>query len=100
MGCSEDFLGEYCPDENGDQWLEEKVKELEKTDLSYEVYSYTYKGEPVFLINPCTRNCADMITNVYNCQGEVICSFGGFAGMNTCPDFDTATKGKLLYSGD
>ncbi len=35
---------------------------------------------------------------VYNCQGQVICQFGGIAGLNTCPDFyDTATDKKVIW---
>jgi len=97
-GCSEDFIATYCPDEKENNWLDDKIKSLEKSDYGSELYYYQYKGESVFLLNSCT-NCSDWISVVYNCQGAVICEFGGIAGLNTCPDFGTEAKEeKLLFS--
>lgn len=64
-----------------------------------QIIQYTYKNEIVFLVNIC-NSIVDGQTQVYNCQGEVICKFGGIAGENTCADFDTEAKNKILLYGD
>lgn len=75
-------------------WLKPLV---EKVSSKTEVYRYTYKDETVYLINTCV-DCADSMDEVYNCYGEVICQFGGIAGLNSCPDFETtATDKKLIW---
>lgn len=77
-------------------WLKNIVSELEDGPLT-EIYLYDYKEEKVFLINKCV-NCPDGLVEVYNCDSNVICIFGGFTGMNTCPDFDSlAVKDLLLW---
>jgi len=49
----------------------------------------TYKSKKVFFfVGP---ECCDFINNVYNEKGEVICSFGGIMGQNTCPDFEASS---------
>ncbi len=62
-----------------------------------EIYLFTYKGEKVFFIDNCVK-CPDGIAEVYDCEGNVICTFGGFMRMNTCPDFDSlAVKDSLFW---
>ena len=98
VGCSEDFIATYCPSEGeGNDWLSEMIKDFKRSDQAAEVYYYEYNGESVFSVNSCV-GCADAMTVVYNCQKEVICQFGGIAGLNTCPDFDDQAKEKTrLY---
>lgn len=61
------------------------------------ITQYRYQREDVFLIEVCYQ-CADAMTFVYNCAGNMICEFGGIAGVNTCPDFkQNATDKKILY---
>ncbi len=61
------------------------------------IIQYTYKDETVFLIDNC-YDCANNLTTVYNCKGEVICEFGGHAGVDTCPDFkNEAFLDRILY---
>ena len=63
-----------------------------------QIIGYNYNSNDVFLINSC-YNCADEMWAVYNCSGEVICQFGGIAGINTCPDFfETATDSTMLFN--
>lgn len=59
------------------------------------IFQYTYHGEVVFLIDPCT-GCADGSQFVYDCSGNEICEFGGIAGLNTCPDFSTNSSNEIL----
>jgi len=80
-------------------WLKE-IKfafEASTSAIKKTIIQYTYNNETVFLINDCV-NCADVLTKVYNCKKELICEFGGIAGLNTCPDFeDNATNKIILY---
>ena len=50
------------------------------------VEAYLYQGEKVYIFDPGS-GYADWLFTAYNTKCEVICQFGGFAGMNTCPDF-------------
>ena len=96
-GCSEDYIAEYCPANDGDDWLSEMIRGFKRSDQKAEVYYYEYKGEPVFAVNFCV-GCADSMTTVYNCDQGVVCQFGGIAGLNTCPDWqDEAKNEKLLF---
>jgi hypothetical protein len=81
-------------------WLNEikTVMEMNTRMAGSQIISYSYKGEHVFWIDRC-YNCADDIKTVYNCQGEVICEFGGIAGLNTCPDFHSeASDSTMLFN--
>jgi hypothetical protein len=60
-----------------------------------QIIQYTYNNETVFMIDVC-NGCADNLTTVYNCEGNVICEFGGIAGLNTCPDFDKNSTNKII----
>lgn len=51
------------------------------------VKAYIYKGEKVYIFDPGS-GYADWLYTAYNSGCDVICQFGGFAGMNTCPDFN------------
>ena len=96
-GCSEDYIAEYCPANDGDDWLTDMIRGFKRSDQKVEVYYYEYYGSPVFSINSCI-GCADGMTTVYNCDKGVVCQFGGIAGLNTCPDFPSkATGEKLIY---
>ena len=78
------------------EWLKNLISELEGGP-SAEIYLYDYKEEKVFLIDNCV-NCPDGVAEVYDCDSNVICIFGGFMGMNTCPDFDSiAIKDSLIW---
>ena len=70
------------------EWLKEKKENFERlmNSVKVEIFQFKYEGHDVFLINDCV-DCTDALIKVYNCDGEVICEFGGIAGLNTCPDF-------------
>ncbi|WP_010522684.1 DUF6970 domain-containing protein [Aquimarina agarivorans] len=64
-----------------------------------EIVQYTFQNQTVYLVNDCINNCADALEIVYDCDENIICEFGGIAGLNTCPDFETeATNRKVLFS--
>jgi hypothetical protein len=81
------------------QWLKEKKQELELSMgmAGSQIVRYRYMSELVFWIDECYQ-CPDAIISVYNCEGVVICEFGGIDGRCTCPDFDTeAADSTMLY---
>ena len=81
------------------QWLKEIRDEItmRMSIAGAQIIQYTYHSEPVFWVNDC-YNCPDVLISVYNCQGDVICEFGGIDGRNTCPDFASqATDSTMLF---
>lgn len=77
-------------------WLKEKIDTFSKTTgVGIQIFQATYQNETVFIVDDC-MNCADALIQVYNCQGDVICQLGGFAGLNTCPDFDKEVSNQEL----
>lgn len=80
-------------------WLNQIKKnfELDMSPAIQTIDQYVYNGNHVFLISNC-HGCADAMAEVYNCEGKVICEFGGIMGRNTCPDFESkAVLVKNLY---
>lgn len=75
------------------EWLKKKKENFERlmNSVKVKITQYQYNNQDVFLINNCV-GCADALTKVYNCQGELICEFGGIGGLNTCPDFQSKAK--------
>lgn len=69
------------------EWVSETIAYFESSERSSFIELYSYKKRKVFLINDCTRRCRDWFTIAYNCDQKEICTFGGFGGFNTCPDF-------------
>jgi hypothetical protein len=78
-------------------WLKKIKTEMEMSERAAggQIIGYSYKGDNVFWIDRC-YGCADDLIDVYNCQGEVICEFGGIAGMNTCIDFHSEAKDSTM----
>lgn len=71
--------------------------DMQANPLPKKITQYFYQGECVFLVDGCV-GCQDNLTVVYNVDEEVICEFGGVAGVNTCPNFqDEATDETVLY---
>ena len=81
------------------QWLKELKVSLEMSAkmTGAQIIQYQYQEDDVFLVNDC-YNCMDGLIQVFNCEGDVICQFGGIIGMNTCPDFfEEATDSTMLW---
>ena len=78
-------------------WLREIKTNLEKSASASKklITQYTYQGKSVFLVDSC-NDCADNLTTLYNCEGTVICKFGGITGLNTCPDFEKKATDKII----
>lgn len=78
-------------------WLKEIKIGFEQSGFfsKKKIIQYTYQNKSVFLIDIC-NNCADNLIAVYDCSGNVICEFGGIAGVNTCPDFDKNATNEII----
>ena len=63
------------------------------------ITQFTYNSETVFEVIICDQ-ISDAQTLVYNCAGEIVCTFGGIAGQNTCPDFEQTTADKIILYGN
>ncbi|CAL2091028.1 conserved exported protein of unknown function [Tenacibaculum sp. 190524A02b] len=99
-----DVKNEVCGVENPIEqlaWLKKKKEDLEKmaSPGKKHIIQYTYKNQPVFLIDACV-DCADGLQYLFNCAGEKICEFGGIDGRNTCPDFDKTKTNKIVLWGN
>lgn len=68
-------------------WVKALLEDFESSERKEQVILYKYNDNEVLLVNRCYQ-CPDAMTEVYDCEHNVICQFGGFAGTNTCPDFD------------
>ena len=81
------------------QWLKDikQTIQISMGPAGTQIIQYTYEGNPVFWVDLCYM-CPDGLIQVYNCEGEVICEFGGIDGKNTCIDFETeATDSTNLF---
>ena len=81
-------------------WLKEikAVMVVNANATGGQIIAYKYEGEDVFWVDDC-YSCDDKVVVVYNCEGEVICEFGGISGQNTCPDFaEKATDSVMLFT--
>jgi len=102
--CQDDFPNDSgveprqsCPNSSRPAWINDVIKSIEDNGGQGEIIRYRYHGEYVFLVDGCYQ-CPDYISSVYNCEKELLCSFGGIAGINTCPHFeDDATHEKVLW---
>lgn len=91
------------PEQNTDQifeelpWLATIRTQLIESKTPSKIIQYSYKNQLVYWVDSC-NGCADNLIQVYNPKGEVICQFGGIAGLNTCIDFDGKAKNpKVLF---
>lgn len=86
----EDSTALPCSDSD---WLEQRITSMKVRSSAGKAYvaQYFYKGQTVILIDDCS-NCSDAMQVVYDCNGNELCQFGGIAGLNTCPDFESSAK--------
>ena len=101
---SEEKLATTCTIDNPletIQWLKEISNGFmaQANPLPKRITQYFYQGECVFLIDGCV-NCDDNLTTLYNVDQDVICEFGGIAGINTCPNFETEATGEIILYGN
>ncbi len=82
-------------------WLKEIRDgfDMQANPLPKRIIQYFYQGECVFLIDGCI-GCNDNLIVVYNLDKDVICEFGGIAGVDTCPNFATEATGELVLYGN
>lgn len=98
--CCDDSFPEgrqICKNGETPTWIAGIISSIQESGHKGEIIQYQYKGKPVFWINRCL-NCTDAIVQVYDCQQNEICLFGGIAGSDTCPDFSQkATNKKVVW---
>lgn len=70
-----------------DQIKSELMNHQVRSPKKSQVKAYLYLGEKVFIYDPGS-GYTDWLYTAINQECEVICEFGGFAGLNTCPDFN------------
>lgn len=85
----------YCKPDHHPQWLNDIVSDLQQNQSKSEVIQYVYNHKTVYLINTCLE-CSDSMAEVFDCQQNVVCRFGGIAGFNTCPDFNQKAKNEKV----
>lgn len=97
--CDKPIEPSICPDSENRDWYRTLTKQYKRSNhIKVEIYSYTYNAQMVISVQTVEPTCCDFMDVVYDCSGNVICQFGGFAGLNTCPDFGTeATDKKLIF---
>lgn len=80
--CENEIFPENIPD-----CIQESIKDSFKSSFSgHSVKLYKYNGENVYIFDS-EEVYPDKLTVAYNQNCEVVCEFGGIAGLNTCPDF-------------
>lgn len=91
-------LNKKAADCESDVWVQNMIKQLEeREDQKAEIIQYSYYNETVYYVDDC-KGCADSMQIVYDCSGTQLCTFGGIAGFNTCPDFfEKATNKKVVW---
>ena len=98
--CCDDSFPEgrrICNNGETPAWIDGVISTIQESGYKGEIIQYQYKGKTVFWINRCL-NCTDAIVQVYDCQQNEICLFGGIAGSNACPDFSQkATNKKVVW---
>lgn len=79
-------------------WLKKIEADLQQNkSVKSEIIQYQYNRQNVYYVDACI-GCPDGLTIVYSCNGEVLCQFGGIAGLNTCIDFaEKAIKKKVIW---
>lgn len=77
------------------KWLAQIVAENKNKEAKAEIYKCIYDDKEGFIINICV-GCLDAIIEFRDCQGNVLCEFGGIMGTVTCPDFQEKLKDKEL----
>ncbi len=80
-------------------WLKDIKRsiQLSMQPAGSEIIQYIYEGEPVFWVDLCYM-CPDNLIVVYDCEGKVVCEFGGIDGRITCDDFSfVATDSTMLF---
>ncbi|OEK04881.1 DUF6970 domain-containing protein [Roseivirga misakiensis] len=76
----------------------EGAQKLKQSEAS--VIEYLYNGERVFGFDPGVVY-PDIMSTIVNEDCEVICQFGGIAGLNTCPDFqENAEEIGVVWQGN
>ncbi|WP_083326077.1 DUF6970 domain-containing protein [Hymenobacter coccineus] len=83
--------------------IQTKIAELQalpKSNPAYEVWQYTFRGEPVYLV---TAPCCDQYETLYDACLNVLCApSGGLSGQGDgrCPEFRQLAADRQLVWRD
>lgn len=81
-------------------WLNKIRKDFEETPQSSfkrQIVYYRYKEQDVFKISGLQQS-VDSPIYLYDCDQNIICTFGGILNNAPCPDFySEATNERVLY---
>ena len=69
-------------------WME-TLKTQFKADVTsqQQIIHYRYNKQDVYLVDACYQ-CPDYMSYLFDKEKNILCTFGGISGKNTCPDFD------------
>ena len=75
------------------EWLMASINDFEASgsDVKGQIDEYYYRSGTVYMVDFC-KGCPDNLVRVFNIKGDILCEFGGFAGTNSCPDFETSAR--------
>ena len=98
-GCQKNIIN--VEDEVG--CIVQKIESYKASDLPCKsgksIYSYLFQGEIIYVFNP--GDCgADMMSDVYDQECNLICGLGGIAGNLTCNNenfWEKATEETLIW---
>ena len=65
-------------------WLKEIVHQVQSNQFGpAEIYYCIYDNNEGFLVDQCVQ-CPDAMTYFYDCEGNILCQFGGYMGLSSC----------------
>ena len=81
-------------------WLTDIKDSIQAQGWRGFIDSYNYRGEQVIFINPNpTGSEAENLCTARDCNGNILCSWGGPNGLLTCPSFwNEVTNRQELWS--
>lgn len=96
ISCKEEKEPKTCDVRNPIQeliWLNDLISNHMNTNpqIQAKIQQFTWNGEDVFLVDLCV-NCSDAAINIYDCEGNIICTKGTIAGIDECPEFESEAE--------
>lgn len=82
-------------------WLLDIKDSIENQGWNGFINSYTYRGEQVIFINPNPSGAeVDNLCTARDCNGNILCSWGGPNLLLTCPNFWNETSNRQTLWGN
>ncbi len=75
-------------------WLKDIIDETPKgAPPGVKIYQCIHKGDIVFLLDVCTRECSDFQYVIVNCEGEQLCA----SALMNCEEYADIKRKKLIW---